>query len=342
MGSPPQNRTDVETEMAQVFAEFWKHNVVKVVVLLQVIQLCDESIPDINETPTYEAYTCFPYSSERCTQVTSGVLLDIWVTNKDNVGRFLHNTSLFPPKIPKYLPGCPIKISTFESEPAVMYPSFSEDGRTVIYESGLEINMLQMIQKATNISTVFRHPPSDGTWGILLENGSWTGILRELIEGVSDMAFGALYYRCHISNDVIECTKPYIYDETIWYVPCAHSNPRWISLSRVFKLSLWLSFIMGYIIVSVIIWAIVKVSNAVATIENQSSTYTNRTKCFLNVWAIILGVCATEDIPQKGVVRIVFLLWVVYSLAVNTVYQTFLTSYMLDPGQQHQLLRLPS
>lgn len=218
-----------------------------------------------------------------------------------------------------------------------MYPWHSDDGTEVVYKGGLEIEMLQMIQKATNMSVVFRQPPSDGKWGILLDNGSWTGVLRELIEGVSDMAFGAVYYRCHISGDVIECTTPYILDETVWYVPCAQPNPRWTSLSRVFKLSLWLGFILGYIIISVLIWIIVKISNVVATVGNKSLTYTKLAKCFLNLWAVILGVSATEDIPKNTVVRIVFLLWVAYSLAVNTVYQTFLTSYMVDPGLQHQI-----
>ena len=218
-----------------------------------------------------------------------------------------------------------------------MYPSYNEDDKAVIYEGGLEIKLLQVMQKATNLSITFREPPSDGTWSVLLDNGSWTGVLREVIEGVSDLALGALYYRCHITGDVIECATPYIYDELIWYVPCAQPNPRWSSLSRVFKLSLWLGFIFGYITVSVITWAVVQISNSIVTAENEISTYTNMTKCFLNLWAVILGVSATENIPQKTVIRIVFLLWVVYSLAVNTVYQTFLTSYMVDPGLQQQM-----
>ena len=332
VGLPTQNRTIPETQLVQVFAEFWKYNVIDVIVLLQSAKLLHN-----RETPTIEVYTWFPYSeSGRCAQVIEFVLLDVWITNQDGVGNFLHNASLFPPKIPKYFPGCPFRISTFESEPFVMYPSYNENNKAVTYKGGLEIEFLQMIQKATNISVVFREPPSDGKWGVLLKNGSWTGVLREVIEGVSDVALGGLYYRCHIS-DVIECSTPYMYDELIWYVPCAQPNPRWAILSRVFKLSLWLGFILGYIAVSIITWAVVQICNTFATAENESSTYTDMAKCFLNLWAVILGVSATENIPQKTVIRTVFLFWVVYSLAVNTIYQAFLTSYMVDPGLQHQI-----
>jgi len=331
-GLPSQDRTIPETLMVQVFAEFWKYNIIDVIVLLQSTKLLHG-----RETPITEVYTWFPYSETgRCAQVIDCVLLDVWITNQDGVGNFLYNASLFPPKIPKYFPGCPFRVSTFESEPFVMYPSYNEDDKAVTYKGGLEIEFLQMIQKATNITIVFREPPSDGKWGVLLDNGSWTGVLREVIEGVSDVALGGLYYRCHIT-DVIECATPYMYDALIWYVPCAQPNPRWASLSRVFKFSLWLGFIVGYITVSIIIWTVVQICNTFATAENESSTYTNVEKCFLNMWAVILGVSATENIPQKAVIRAVFLLWIVYSLAVNTVYQTFLTSYMVDPGLRHQI-----
>lgn len=331
-GLPSQNRTIAEAQMVQVFAEFWKYNVIDVIVLLQSTKLFHS-----RKTSTIEVYTWFPYSETgRCAHVIDYVLLDVWTTNQDGVGNFIHNSSLFPPKIPKYFPGCPFRVSTFVSEPFVMYSSYNEDDNAVTYKGGLEIEFLQMIQKATNITIVFREPPSDGKWGVLLGNGSWTGVLREVIEGASDVALGGLYYRCHIT-DMIECSTPYIYDALFWYVPCAQPNPRWASLSRVFKLSLWLGFIVGYITVSIITWAVVQICNTFATAENESSAYANMAKCFLNLWAVILGVSVTENIPQKAVIRTVFLLWVVYSLAVNTVYQTFLTSYMVDPGLQHQI-----
>jgi hypothetical protein len=119
--SPPQNRAQVETENKEIFAEFWKHNIVEVT-LLQSAHSFEGNVPVNRGSPAIEVYTWFPYSaSGHCAKVTDVVLLDTWVT-KNNTGHFLCNNNLFPTKIPKYLPGCPIRISTFESEPAVMYP----------------------------------------------------------------------------------------------------------------------------------------------------------------------------------------------------------------------------
>jgi hypothetical protein len=60
-------------------------------------------------------------------------------------------------------------------------------------------------------------------------------------------------------------------------------------------------------------------------------------KCLINFWSIILGESAPNNPPEKPVIRVVFLIWVLYCLAINTVYQTYLTSFLVDPGLQHQI-----
>ncbi|KAJ9578931.1 hypothetical protein L9F63_024961 [Diploptera punctata] len=145
-----------------------------------------------------------------------------------------------------------------------------------------------------------------------------------------------MFYRCHLDRR-LDCTTYYYIEEVILYVPCAKPIPRWRSLTRVFKTSLWLGFIVGYIFLAILIFYSVKYSNKMAKKGHVFSTYTNLGKCFVNLWAVILGISATEDIPHKTTIRIIFILWVMYCFAVNTVYQTFLTSFMVDPGLQHQL-----
>ncbi|PSN45722.1 Ionotropic receptor 208 [Blattella germanica] len=322
-----------------IFSEFWKHNIIQVVVLINInlySRKYEREDEDKIATNVFELYTWYPYKFPgQCAQSYDPILIDRWTTNK-SYANFTENRPIFSNKLTRYLNGCHLRISTFESEPVAMCPSgISEEG-TLNYDDGLEIRVIKLIQRYTQQSIIYRAPPYHGKWGILLPNGTWTGVLREIIDGSSDIAFGEVYYRCHL-EEKIECTISYMYDETNWYVPCAQPIPKWKSLSRVFKISLWIGFITGYIIVSILIWGVVRASNKVAKPGNESTTYINLTNCFTNLWAVILGISATEDIPKKTTIRMVFLLWVMYSLAVNTVYQTFLTSYMIDPGLQHQI-----
>jgi hypothetical protein len=57
----------------------------------------------------------------------------------------------------------------------------------------------------------------------------------------------------------------------------------------------------------------------------------------LNFWAIILEESASNHPPDVAAIRAVFFGWVLYCWAVNTVYQAHLTSFLIDPGLQHQL-----
>ena len=315
--------TPNNTLTKDILSELWLSKVVNVVVLKQM------SASKLN------IYTSFPYDPRgRCGDIREVVLLDSCVTYKEGKSRFLYNTSLFPAKIPRDLYGCPFTLSTFEYEPYMMKRKATS---LVEYEDGLDLRMIRVIEKAMNMTMVMQPPPPDGSrWGFLLENGTWVGVTAEILRGYSDLALVGWFYRCHIINE-IECSFPYIIDETRWYVPCAKPYPRWMSLTRVFRYSLWLGFLTAYVIVALVLWQVVKIRNRISTEPIENQAYTSLVKCLLNFWAIILEESASNNPPHVAVIRGIFLMWVLYCWAVNTVYQTYLTSFLIDPGLQHQL-----
>jgi hypothetical protein len=264
-------------------------------------------------------------------------VLDRWVLDKKGWGRFLYNATLFPEKVPKDLQGCPIKASVFELEPAVMSKKDTREGSAnTKFNEGTEIRLLREFGMNTNMSIEYIEPPTGEFWGVPLQNGSWTGTSGLLVRGLVDVVMDLYFYRCDIIKET-ECLTPHMIDHVRWYVPCAAPFPGWMSVIRVFTLSLWLGFLVSYFIVTVAMWQVVKISNRISTqlIENQ--VYTSLVKCLMNFWAIILGESAPNNPPEKPVIRVVFLIWVLYCLAINTVYQTYLTSFLVDPGLQHQI-----
>jgi hypothetical protein len=312
-----------ETLARDILSELWHSNVVSAVVLSQA---------SANE---FDIYTWFPYQPRgRCGDIRDAVLLDRWIADKKGSGRFLHNTSLFPEKIPRNMYGCPFMVSTFEYEPFIIK---RKNTSTAQYEDGLDLRMINVLGQALNMTMVLRPPPPDGSrWGFRLDNGTWVGVTAEIMKGYSDLALVGWFYRCHIINE-IDCSFPYIIDEARWYVPCAQLYPRWMSLTRVFKASLWVGFITAYVIVALVIWQVVKISNNISTKPIENQAYSSLEKCLLNFWAIILEESASNNPPHVAVIRGIFLMWVLYCWAVNTVYQTYLTSFLIDPGLQHQI-----
>lgn len=328
---------DVDAKLlaADIFAELWMSRVVDSVVLIPTTNK-DTTTGAVNVLDTY---IWFPYHpAGKCPDVKDAVLWDQWVFDNKSSGRFLHNTSLFPQKIPRDLHGCPLTVSTFELPPMVMRKKTTKvDPKNITYDKGLEVQILAEFAKSTNSVIKYRDaPPDGGQWGWNLGNGTWNGITGEIARSYSDIGTDCLWYRCHLVKE-IECLRPHLIDKVKWYVPCAVPYPRWTSLTRVFKLSLWLGFLATYVIVSVIMWLVVRINSNISTEAAQNQAYTSLPKCLLNFWAIILEESASNNPPDVGVIRAVFFAWVLYCWAINTVYQTYFTSFLIDPGLQSQL-----
>jgi hypothetical protein len=291
--------------------------------------------------PVYilDAYVWFPYlPTGKCPHDKHVTVQDRWVWDVRGKGHFVHNACLFPPKIPKDLQGCPLTVSTFEVPGFIMNRITSKaDTKSIIYEKGLEIQMVSELAKTTNSSIKYRVPPPDGGhWGWEVGSGMWNGVTGEIARGYSDIGISCLWNRCHLVKD-IECLRPHLVEKVRWYVPCATSYPRWMSLARVFKLSLWSAFVTAFIVVSVVMWKVVKITSSISTKAAQNQAYDSLPKCLLNFWAIILEQSASNHPPDVAAIRAVFFGWVLYCWAVNTVYQAHLTSFLIDPGLQHQL-----
>ena len=321
-----------------IVAELWSSKIVNSVVLIPLLDTHLSTAP-LNILNILEAYIWYPYHpTGKCPHDKHVTLRDLWVWDVRGNGHFLHNACLFPPKIPNDLQGCPLTVSTFEVPSFIMKRSTSiVDKESIIYEEGVDVQIVSEFAKTTNSSVKYRVPPPDGgQWGFDLGNGTWVGVTGETSRSYSDIGMASLWYRCHLIKG-LECPRPYLIDKVRWYVPCATSYPRWMSLTRVFRLSLWSAFVTAYVVVSVVMWKIVKTTSSISTKAAQNQAYTSLPKCLLNLWAIILEESASNHPPDVAAIRAVFLGWVLYCWAVNTVYQAHLTIFLIDPGLQHQL-----
>jgi hypothetical protein len=58
-----------------------------------------------------------------------------------------------------------------------------------------------------------------------------------------------------------------------------------------------------------------------------------------NIWAVTVGVAVT-GMPRGVRFRLLFFVFVLYAFAISTVFQTFMTSFLVDPGYENQLKSL--
>ncbi|PSN41391.1 hypothetical protein C0J52_20335 [Blattella germanica] len=168
--------------------------------------------------------------------------------------------------------------------------------------------------------------PDDSLWGVDLGNGTWSGITGEVVRGYADIATANIWHKMSHITDTVK-----------WFVPCAQPYPRWTSITRVFKASLWLGFLAAFIIVSFIMYLVVVASDRLSLEKLENQAYHGVVKVVLHFWAVILEESASNKPPHVLSIRSVFIAWLLYFWAVKTVYQTFLTTFLVDPGLQHQI-----
>ena len=111
-----------------------------------------------------------------------------------------------------------------------------------------------------------------------------------------------------------------------WYVPCSVKYTRWSSIFRILTVELWL-----VLIISIVTAAISNTLVGRYSCTSEWQGYKTLTSSLINVWAVILGV-SVSMMPRTPSLRSLFLAWVCFSLAFSTVFQAFLTMFLIDSG----------
>ncbi|PSN30525.1 Ionotropic receptor 197 [Blattella germanica] len=279
----------------------------------------------MNVLPTLYMFLSYPHHS-----VDTGCpdFQTLALTNCDNANKFVKKVdNLKLQTLSDNFFGCPIRISTFPYEPFVFPPTqvHVNDTLTILlYTQGLEIELLHLIGQVLNLSLDFAPPPEDGElWGRLRPNGTWTGIRGDLIYGRSDVAFCGTVLSTQ-SKNVMSPTIPYVRGGFVWVVPCPKPYPRWWSMFRIFSISSWISIVSSVFFAFSVTLVLRRASSNVDAINLS------------DLWCILLGL-SIPKMPLETYLKIFLISWVVYSLSVNTVFQAFLTGFLVDPGFLPQL-----
>jgi hypothetical protein len=133
-----------------------------------------------------------------------------------------------------------------------------------------------------------------------------------------------------ISNS--EPSFPYFVLKFTWFVPCAKPFSRLQRIFQMFSLSVWVCVAVVLFLVTVVSWCLAKQSNDIRSYANMSST-------LYNIWAVTVGASVTEA-PRSLRLKLLFFVFVWYCASISTLFQTFFTSFLVDPGYDKQLKSL--
>ena len=278
---------------------------------------------DVDTGMKLGTYTWFPYqSSDSCTSVHDITLLDIWVISEQ--GHFTKNTDLFPVKIRKSFNGCFMSSYVIEDhwELTTNYVHDNSNGNGGSYIKSLEYQLLQIVLQKMNMT--FFHVQTPTGFEARYENIT-NYISGRMRLGFIDIAVGDVGSH-YLFKSGLNSTNSYSIMSIRWYVPCSVAYPRWSSIFRILSVELWLVLIISIVIASISTKILGQYS-----CKSEWQGYKTLTSSLTSFWAVILGV-SVSTMPRTPSLRLLFFAWVCFSLAFNTVFQAFLTTFLINSG----------
>jgi len=312
--------TDIKHFLHLVIYIMWLH--FKTANLVFMIPRLDSNGCDINEdmyglvdSRNIDIYSWFPYKGNYCADNYDAVLVD--QCSCENLDAFLHNVSLFPNKIPRKFAGCPSTAFVEIVNPYLMLTDnyTDSDGRTLLRFAGIDVKYLSLVTEALNLTLNYsmcgekcgdkNHP-----------------ILIEIIASFKPLntATNPLLY---------DTTIPYQFNTFKWFVPCPNSVLRMGKILSVFSSSVWFTVLAVVFLTALVFWISVRLPLGI--IIKESYGYRTAIHCLYNVWCVFMGVSVPE-MPRTFRVRALFIIFVWYSFAVSTIFQSFFTSFLVSPG----------
>jgi hypothetical protein len=332
-------KEDSPIHLAQKLLSYlWQWKIINVVTLIAASRPFDTKFTQISTSiRMFELYTWFPYKSpHQCSNVQDVFLVDKWIMEGE--GHFIMNTNLFPNKIKNNLHRCPIIATTFPLQLATGNAKQIITGEStnikVTYSEGWETEFLQVVAEGLNSSLDYLlPPPNNEKWGTF-ENGTLTGLIGDLVYNRADIGFAAWPLHPSILM-AVDPTVSYFRDGWAWWVSCAKKVPRWKSILMIFSTGTWTA---GLFSVTLALFSMVFLAKSVhrGRILQEWRIYRSFLSCFSCVWAVLLAVSVPE-LPRTASLRTFFISWVCYCFAVNTVFQAFLITFLINPGLQHQM-----
>jgi hypothetical protein len=286
-----------------------------------------------NKTETYSAlkkavfglYTWNPYHSpDRCTEVLDIAEVDLWSSERHD--GFLYNYPLFPPKISNDLQGCPIFMLTAEYPPFVVPAGHVTHNTStkLAFEEGPIMRLLKTVSSKLNMTENIMGVESDRVFPELF---------TKIREGKFDVLFSPLSL-LHFGKTLLDETYVLSQKRGRFVVPCGQTFPRWNSIIRVFSPNLWLTVFLSMIMACILMLCLTGCLNKLSQSEYQ--VYQSLSSCLISIWAVLLGL-SVSVMPRSDSFRVLFSTWLIYCLAVNTVFQAFLTTFLIDPGRERHI-----
>jgi len=274
-----------------------------------------------------ELHTWYPYeNSDRCNPTEGTVPVKVFTVRHS---KDIRRSDIFRGHNVKNFQGCPFKVYVTEIFPLVYPPKlvrYNDSHNQRGYEEGMEIEMLKVIGNSLNMSldiAEFREVLS------FLSTGNRKKL--EVRKGEPFILVGWFPGVNSALDKLCDYTRSYLTERLVWYTPCPVKYERLSHIFNIFSVDICICLAMSVFLAIITVRCISNYGHK--SHLHESSSYSNISSVTSNIIAVSLSVCVNAK-PRSAPLRLFFFCWVWYSVAISTVFQAYLTTFLIEPGYE--------
>ena len=273
-----------------------------------------QNTTDSAEGTYVELHTWNPYeNSDRCVPAKGNISVKVFTVRNLNDFR---RSEIFRGYFDKNFHGCPVNVFV-KVWPILVYSTghigYNDPKHQYIYVGEWAVELMRVIGKTLNMSL---HIDS----------------LK--IFDIPFIFVGAIPKRDSTFEHVFEYTRNYLPLRMVWYTPCALQYQRWSRFFNIFSVDMWICFILSLVLAAITVRCISNYRHK--SHLHQSKSYSNIFSVTTNIIAVSLSVSVNTQ-PRSAPLRLFFFCWVCYSIAISTVFQAYLTTFLIEPGYEEPI-----
>lgn len=220
------------------------------------------------------------------------------------------------------LQGCPLKVSTPLAAPYIMINS---DNLPI----GREIALMKTLSEALNFTLDLKVSNHSLLYGKVYENGTSTGVIRDLLQGKADIILGDYFLKLS-RLAYSDASKSYFSSKIVIVVPPGRHLKPIEKLLQPFKKNVWIGLGLSlFTIIGVITIFQVKYRNAVMIAFERRSP-------IISLLSLMFGISQAKS-PQRNFSRLLTISCLIFFIVLQAIYQGSLYKFLQSESKIKEL-----